>query len=129
MKKWLKALEPENMRNLSYVGVDVEMVFISTIDLVREVFGFWKELQGTEPALKKDVLKIFLPIAKPNPENPEADFEDNDEFEWLSVAQLERGRIVLGVVWEDDSNELANELFGAHGRPKARTRPYSSVHR
>jgi hypothetical protein len=110
MKKWFEALGQDDVHNLTYVGVDACNFEITmnmrTIDLVRKLFDFWKGLQEPDLALKKEVLKMFLPIANPNPEDVHGDFEDNGEFKWLSVAQPERGRVLCDVVWEDDENEL-----------------------
>lgn len=92
LQKWLGALEQENVRSLMYVGVDVpnfntswtsvrvdansvQMLTTRTIDLMRELFGFWKDLQGTDLALaiecsrcsyrsQNQILRILKPTSR-----------------------------------------------------------------
>ena len=106
LKRWLDALGQENVRSLSFVGVEVFRLNAMVIDLVHELFDFWKGLQRTNLALEKEVLKMFLPVVKARLGATDDESNSYEELEWLSVARLEGGRVAVDVVWEDGSHEL-----------------------
>lgn len=114
LKLWFSALEPRNVRSLTSVQIDTRLLSASPSSQIHDLLRFWKNLSIKKCAVAKEVLRMNVPVweilADTETQGPRPNHAGLVDYEVMSVARMEKGRLYYDAVFEDESCALMREF-------------------